>query len=67
MLELTGRTLESSRDEFTLLNTSTGRTAELTERGTPGVQFEYRKGPESDFVDRMRPDVRSTLPFALLP
>jgi hypothetical protein len=53
----------------------TGRAAELTGRGTPDVRFEYRKGPESDFVDRMRPvacdwthpGVRSILPFVLLP
>jgi hypothetical protein len=37
MLELTERALKSGRDEFTLLNTSTGRTAELTGRGTPDV------------------------------
>jgi hypothetical protein len=28
---------------------------ELTGRVTPGVRFESSKGPESDFVDRMRP------------
>jgi hypothetical protein len=57
MLELTGRALESGHDEFMLLNTSTGCTAELTRRGTPGVRFEYRKGPESIFVDRTCPIV----------
>jgi hypothetical protein len=38
-----------------LLNTSTGRTAELTGRGTPDVWFEYRKVPESILVDQTRP------------
>jgi hypothetical protein len=57
MLELTGHALESGRDEFTLLNTSTEHTAELTGHGTPSVRFEYRKGPESIFVDRTRPIV----------
>jgi hypothetical protein len=57
MLELIGRALESGRDEFMLLTNSTGRAVELTGRGTPGVRFEYRKGPESIFVDRTRPIV----------
>jgi hypothetical protein len=63
-LELTGRALESGHDEFMLLNTSIGHTVELIGRGTPGVRFEYRKGPESDFIDWTRPGVRSILPFA---
>jgi hypothetical protein len=54
MLELTGHALESGCDEFTLLNTLTRHTVELTGRGTPGVRYEYRKGPESIFVDRTR-------------
>jgi hypothetical protein len=54
MLKLTGRALESGRDEFTLLNTSIGCTIELIGHGTPGIRFEYRKGPESIFVDRTR-------------
>jgi hypothetical protein len=32
----------------------TGRAKVLTGRITRGVRFEYRKGPESIFVDRMR-------------
>jgi hypothetical protein len=47
----------TGRDEFTLLNTSIGRTTELTGRGTPGVRFKYKKGPESIFIDRTRPIV----------
>jgi hypothetical protein len=66
MLELTEHALESDREEFTLLNPSTGRTAELTECGKPGIRFEYRKGLESIFVDRTCPDVRSILPLVLL-
>jgi hypothetical protein len=65
MLELTGRALESGRNEFTLLNTLTGRTTELTGRGTPGARFEYKKGPERIFVDRTRHHIRST-PHVLL-
>jgi hypothetical protein len=65
---LTGHALVSTRDEFTLLNNSTGRTVDLTERSTPDIRFEYRKGPESIFIDwtrpimtdRMRHCVRST-------
>jgi hypothetical protein len=34
--------------------------------GTLGVQFEYRKGLESHFVDRMHPSVQSILPLTLL-
>jgi hypothetical protein len=56
-LELTGCALESDHDEFTLLNTLTGHTTELTRRGTPGVWFEYRKGLESIFVDWTHPIV----------
>jgi hypothetical protein len=54
---MTGCTLESGRDEFTLLNTSIGRTVELTGHGAPDIRFEYRKGPENIFVDRTRPIV----------
>jgi hypothetical protein len=54
MLELTRRALESGHEEFTLLNTLTERTAKLTRRSTPGIQFEYRKGLENIFVDRTR-------------
>jgi hypothetical protein len=55
MLELTGHALEFGRDEFTLLNTLTGCTIELTGDGTPGIRFEYIKGLESIFVDWTRP------------
>jgi hypothetical protein len=35
----------------------TGRAKVLTGRVTRGVRFEYRKGPESNFIDRIRPIV----------